>query len=145
LIHVPLLIHLPGQSKGARISAFGQQADIAPTLLDFLRLQRGAWMEGTSLLPAIQDRPLAGPAPKYSMNLEKNNRFAAVTTGTIAVMADGYKYIRYLDNARGAELYNLVEDPREVRNLADSSPDLTKKYEALVSSRLAAHPSRNAD
>ncbi len=93
-------------------------------------------MEGVSLLPAMQRMPVAGQGPKYSMNLEKNSRFAAVTTGTIAVMADGYKYIRYLDHTRTAELYNLIDDPQEIKNLADTSPALVDKFEALVNARL---------
>ena len=138
LIHVPLIVHLPGQTKGSRIAAFGEHADIGPTVLDLIGLARAPWMEGASLLPAIHGQAPAGSAPKFSMNLEKNSRFGDFTTGTVAVMADGYKYIRYLDGAKSAELYKLANDPHETNNLAGSSADLVMHFEGLIRAKLGA-------
>lgn len=135
LIHVPLIVHLPGQTRGSRVAAFAQHADVAPTLLDMLALPGATSMEGESLLPAMNGRPLAG-LPKFSMNLQTGSRFGNLTSGTVAVMADGHKYIRYLAGRRDAELYDLGRDPGEERDLAGTSPELVQKFEAMVRARL---------
>lgn len=136
LIHVPLIVRLPGQTQGSRIGAFAQHADVAPTLLELLGLPRAGSMEGESLLPALSGRPLAG-MPKFSMNLENDSRFGDLTSGTVAVMADGHKYIRYLGGRRNSELYDLNSDPHEGRDLVASSPALVEKFEAIVRARRA--------
>ncbi|MEW6278326.1 MAG: sulfatase-like hydrolase/transferase [Candidatus Eremiobacterota bacterium] len=51
---VPLVLHLPGQTEGARPKTFATHVDLAPTLLEVLGLQRGQW-PGESLVPYFKD------------------------------------------------------------------------------------------
>ena len=47
---VPLLIHFPNNQYAGQINANTQNLDIAPTVLDYLGIQKPLWMGGQSLL-----------------------------------------------------------------------------------------------
>ena len=53
LIHVPLIIHLPGQTEGKRIPFYAGQVDLVPTLMALLDLPIPKWAEGESLKAAM--------------------------------------------------------------------------------------------
>jgi len=56
LLHVPLLMRLPGQpAKGARVSALTQNVDLAPTLLELFGLTLPPELQGRSLLPLARE------------------------------------------------------------------------------------------
>ena len=56
---IPLLIHFPqGKNAGIRKTNL-QQIDIAPTILDFLGIQKPSWMRGDSFLSSdLPQRPI---------------------------------------------------------------------------------------
>lgn len=53
---VPLIFLFPRGEHGGRIAANVQNLDIAPTLLDYIGIERPSWMEGASLI-AGEPRP----------------------------------------------------------------------------------------
>ncbi len=53
---IPLMIRLPGQTEGQRISAFAQPPDLFPTILEFLGAPDPGTANGMSLLPLIEGR-----------------------------------------------------------------------------------------
>ena len=55
---VPLLIKLPGQTKGERIQTFVQQFDVAPTVLDVLKIEAPKEWPGRSVL-SFREHPQA--------------------------------------------------------------------------------------
>jgi hypothetical protein len=61
---IPLLIHFPGGEHAGRIRNNTQNLDIAPTILDYLGMEKPAWMSGQSLLagepPALRPIISAG-------------------------------------------------------------------------------------
>ena len=58
---VPLIIRFPDARFRGSISANVQLADVAPTVLDYLKLPVPEWMDGVSLLDAVPaDRPIFG-------------------------------------------------------------------------------------
>ena len=134
LIHIPLLIHLPGQSTPQRITANVEQVDIAPTILDLLRLPIPGWMEGESLKPALLGQPLSGK-PKYSMNLELCSPRKPISDGSIAVMQGSDKYIYYRRSGK-EDLFDLANDPQEEVNLARTQPEKARELNRLALQRL---------
>ena len=53
-MHIPLIVHHP-EAVGARVSAFVQTVDIAPTIMEFLNaIDKADKMQGSSLLPLIR-------------------------------------------------------------------------------------------
>jgi arylsulfatase A-like enzyme len=73
-VRVPLLIRLPGGTATGRVSAVAQNLDIAPTLLDALRVPQPSWMTGRSLLRPDPEpcRPVLSVAAKTQIHLPNN-------------------------------------------------------------------------
>jgi len=54
LLHVPLIVRLPGDAGGRRIASNAEQVDLLPTVLDYLGIDKPAWADGESLLPKLE-------------------------------------------------------------------------------------------
>lgn len=67
VVHIPLLIRLPGGKHGGRrVAESVNLLDLYPTLLDFAGLEPNrTYLHGRSLRPAIEGKPFP-PAPTYS-------------------------------------------------------------------------------
>lgn len=105
-LHVPLLIHWPTGSGDhpARVTQPAGLMDVAPTVLDFLRIPSPAGFHGVSLLHA------AGH-PIYSESAYARDAFQwAALRG---VREQSLQYIQ----APHPELYDLAADPQEMTNL----------------------------
>lgn len=103
----PKNVEIPGFEPGTRCDAPVSLLDLYPTLLAACSLPEYDKLEGQSLLPLIADP-------------ESPSREAVVTTvgrGTHSVRTRDWRYIRYFDGSE--ELYDLRDDPREWRNIAD--------------------------
>jgi arylsulfatase A-like enzyme len=125
---VPLLIRLPDQRRGKTISQAVSHIDFVPTLLDLLGQPRHSQCAGKSLLPLICQEGLAPEnifmewAPNRT-KIKKGTSLArrrtikrAVEESTRTVVSpDGWKLC--LRDKDLNELYNLKDDPFEMRNL----------------------------
>lgn len=134
LIHIPLLIHVPGQEQSLRIAEPAQQADLLPTVLDLIGGSAPAWTDGISLKPALEGHKLP-ERYVYSMNLEPNPVFEPISKGTIALMDDQFKYIQYLGK-RKESLFKYRVDPSEDHDLIDSEPDTAAKMRTALLNEL---------
>ena len=125
---VPLAIRLPKSVNGGEASDQPVSLlDIYPTLLQLVDLPAVDGLEGTSLLPQLED-PAARRAEPAITTWYYNNH---------SIRDLNFRYIRYRDGAE--ELYDHRSDPGEHLNLA-ANP----KY-SEVKERLAAHvPEKNA-
>lgn len=133
LIHIPMLIHLPGQKKGERIRPYAGQVDLLPTVMDLLNLPIPKWADGESLESVmLKGKPTT--QPKFSMNLDTDSRFEPPSKGSFAVMQDDWKLVRYLATGK-EELYHLASDPKEEHDLANSNPEQAKKMRGLIEAR----------
>jgi arylsulfatase A-like enzyme len=108
LLRVPLMIRVPGVRPRA-VRAPVALIDVGPTVLDLMGHPTPRSYMGQSLVPYLRgqdatlDRPLA---------FESSRHLRAM------VFADGFKAI--LNRKQGtAEVYDLVHDPKELRNLVD--------------------------
>lgn len=126
IIHIPLLVSLPGQTSRRDIHAFTGSVDVLPTLAHLAGLPAPAWAEGR-LLPGLggeedADRPI------YAIDAKTNSSFAAITRFSLAMMKQGHKLIYYqYPFYSGFEFYNLLEDPEELNDLYPSAPSLAKQ------------------
>jgi tetratricopeptide (TPR) repeat protein len=135
-LHVPLIVHWPQKTRNSkivtgnsarppsfdfRVSTFNNYLehveapvgliDVAPTILDYLRVPFPSSFEGVSQLAALKAGELAGPHPVYSESLYAHDAFGWAPLRALRV--GKYKYIQ----APKAELYDLDTDPREQTNL----------------------------
>ena len=113
LLFVPLIIHAPGRFEGERITETVTLHDLAATIASLAGSTRASPFPGRPLTAASRG------AAAFSELLE--DPFTAVE-GPIArgpmqsVVVRDWHYIRNGDGAE--ELYDLITDPREARNLA---------------------------
>jgi arylsulfatase A-like enzyme len=133
--HIPLIIKEPDQKDGRIIDSLVEQVDIPSTVLDLADIPVPVWMEGRSLVPFMQGDELS-PRPAFSMNFEENpSRRHEITNGSVAVWKGNYKLIRYLTKDEPL-LFNLKEDPEELKNLAGSEPQIAQSLLDLIEENL---------
>lgn len=117
-VHVPLIIRLPGgKDGGRRAGELARSIDIAPTIFALLAIDEPPSFEGLSLVPPMRGRRL--PEPLFSISqrdmLETyRSEFWSITDGT-------WK----LYNGR---LYDLASDPREMRDVSASQPEIKDRF-----------------
>jgi len=128
--HVPLLVHLPGQTQGRRVAGPVGLVDVAPTLRELLGLPRPAEVDGVSFAPALRGEA-APPRSLYLESLEGLYSFGwAPLYGRVQ---EGWKLIL----APRVELYDLPKDPGERTNRAAVDLERTRRMRADLSGELA--------
>jgi choline-sulfatase len=130
---VPLIFHWPAGFTGqpARVQRPAGLIDVAPTILDFLRVTAPASFEGTSLLGAA-------PRAVYSESLYTHDSFGWAPLRSVRL--DAYKYIE----APRPELYDLEKDPDERNNIAGANSGQTHTLRAELAKFLASHARRGS-
>jgi choline-sulfatase len=124
-IHVPLLLKLPAQrNAGTRVEERVGLADVAPTILQTLKIATPAQMQGASLTPPI------GHAPEPSdRSIYAESEYAHIAYGWAVLRswrAGKYLYVQ----APRRELYDQATDPGALKNLA---PDAAAVADTLSS------------
>ena len=129
-LHVPVIIHLPGETAAKTVSDLATLADLMPTVLKELKIEVPAQVQGRSLLPL----PIANKGVPNSVYAETFlPRLHFNWSELRSVETEKYQFIQ----APKPELYDLVADPGETRNLyADKKAvgdELQARLRALVS------------
>lgn len=136
VIRAPLIVRWPGViPAGRRLSEMVQHLDIAPTLLEAAGLPIPSGMEGKSLLPLLEGKPCTWTTSRViSLECTWQARWSLRT--------ERYKFILPRIPPGEAELYDLVEDPKEEHDLAAARPSIAKEMEeeleAWIQDRLKA-------
>jgi arylsulfatase A-like enzyme len=127
--HAPLILALPDmKTAGAKTDAIVEFVDIYPTLAELAGLPLPDGLEGTSLVPLLND-PNAPWSKTAISEYPKGGR-----QGT-AIRTDRYRYVEWRDKSgklADRELYDHQTDPQENQNVAG------KPENATVVDRLAA-------
>lgn len=118
LIHVPLYWWIPGV-RGRVIEVPVSLIDLAPTVVDDFGLDVDRRFHGRSLGPLMAGRPWIGhPVFAYNSSYTReNHQQYALILGRLKLIED--------EKRQTLELYDLVDDPDERRNLSDERPDET--------------------
>jgi arylsulfatase A-like enzyme len=124
LIHVPLVLFLPGLGHGQHIDTVVSHADLVPTLIDLMGLPADERVQGESLLPMIlRDGPWVPrvAASEYGRSYSLRSR-----------------RLHYLVDYAGDEhLYDLSLDPSEKTDLKDRQPLALRYFRDLAGIYLA--------
>ena len=130
-IRVPMFVKWPGKIKvgstSNHISAFW---DILPTITEIVGAKTPENIDGISMLPSLTGK---GSQKNHDyMYWEFHER-----KGRLAVRQGDWKLIRYdvfIPENTTTELYNLVSDPGEENNIAETNPEITAKLLKLMES-----------
>ena len=118
LIHIPLLISLPGQSQRRDIGIPTSCIDLLPTLLHLTGKPIPAWCEG-QVLPGFG---AADPDPErsiFTVEAKSNPKQGPLKIGTVMMIKGRYKIIHYFGykpHPDVDEVYDLANDPAEREN-----------------------------
>ncbi len=137
-LRVPLIIKAPGAPAGQVTPAMAMNIDLAPTILDYANVARPASMQGQSLRPV-----LTGPPPPdwrksvYYSYYENSWQLAGKGREAMAdpsfqfftphrigphrgVRTATHKLIHYYAEGDVWDLFDLIKDPNELRNMHGS-------------------------
>lgn len=134
-IRIPMLAHCPSLIPPNSISeAIVRNIDVAPTLLELAGLSILEPMDGTSFLSLLHPSSQDGSSePSHGAQESERARDDFLlyeyywepsfpqTPTTFALRQNRYKLIQYHGIWDTDELYDLVDDPRETRNLIHDS------------------------
>ncbi|NCF27230.1 MAG: sulfatase-like hydrolase/transferase [Gammaproteobacteria bacterium] len=149
--HIPLIVRDPRaaaqHARGRRVSAFTENVDVMPTILDYLQVPIPSQCDGEALAPFCR-----GEAPadwRAEAHWEFDFRYVVETKGSSiqglkpdqcamnVIRGERYKYIHF--TALPPLLFDLVEDPGEFRNLAEDpayQPILLEQTQKMLSWRM---------
>jgi N-acetylglucosamine-6-sulfatase len=115
-MRVPLLAYCPDMIKpGTVIKDIVANIDIAPTLLNAAGLKGPSYMDGKSFLPQLTGKPIPWRNELlYEYYWERNY---PQTPTMHALRTNQYKYIHYQGIWDTDELYDIISDPYESKNL----------------------------
>jgi choline-sulfatase len=114
--HVPLIMWGADVPAGQVVESQVRLIDIASTVVDYVELEPSEQMQGRSLLPLLAAPHLDLELLAYADTL--NPKFALDYAALRFVRDQGWKYI----HAPQPRLYNLIQDPHELNNLAEQQP-----------------------
>jgi arylsulfatase A-like enzyme len=149
-IRVPAIVRWPGVVPAGRVdkSTVADAVDVLPTVCALLGVEppSDVRLDGEDLSAALKGRPQARtrplfweygrkppPADTKGLGPFPYPREPGSRSPSLAVREGAWKLLVNADGS-GAELYNLEDDPRESRNLAEGEPARTR---AMTESLLA--------
>lgn len=126
-IRVPLIIYDPRVKKHRDINDMVLNIDLAGTMLDMAGIEIPKEYQGISLLPYIKKR--RPPLTRDSILIEHLWKLPEIPSSE-GIRTAQWKYFRYRFIETPEELYDLTNDPLEIRNLA-TEPDYKDILEKL--------------
>ncbi|MCR9294504.1 MAG: sulfatase-like hydrolase/transferase [bacterium] len=136
---VPLIVAGPGIQTGVSpVPTIGM--DLYPTVLSYIRApaRPEEHVDGVDIMPvltgkgSIRSRPLFWHYPHYDETIPYSS-----------AIVDGWKVIRYPDDGK-LELYNLMDDPMESVDLADTEAERTASMVRILDDYLMAVDAQHA-
>lgn len=119
MLKVPLIMKYPDVLPSSKVIV--EQAgiiDIMPTVFDIMHLKNSLSIDGRSLLSTVVGKSKHRNRHAYSHYHNYNKQMFAVRT-------EGWKLI-FTENEKRYELYNLEEDPRELKNVFSENQQKAK-------------------
>jgi arylsulfatase A-like enzyme len=141
---IPLIIHIPGEKKQI-INDFTESVDIAPTILDWLNISIPTDWNGQSLLASIKNSTNKLPSKEYVIfdwdfrenhytSFVQNKELAPEECNLSVIRTKEWKYVHF--PSLPPLLFNMLEDPYEINNLANKK-DYLKTQNKLLSKLLS--------
>ena len=130
-LHVPLIIRYPGKiPSGQRVSGYTQHKDLVPTILELAGITTERSFDGNSVLPLISGEEISHESEIYITECTwmRKHGWRTPEWKLIVALEPDFHFKPEI------ELYNLIQDPDENTNIAESEPEVV----ALLKSRMDA-------
>lgn len=136
VIHIPLMISVPGQEVRHDVYSPTNAVDVLPTLLQLVGKSVPPWCEGKPLpgLGGIEDPERS----TYVMDAKNNPAFSPFVKATIALRKGNHKLIYYTgyESDDTFELYDLDADIEELSDLYPLHPSIAKRMKEELLEKL---------
>jgi arylsulfatase A-like enzyme len=119
LVHVPLIIYEPTRERSEEVDTLVSTIEIPPTIVHFFGLDPVESFQGHSLFP-LKDYPLKGV---FGEAVDKHGSHEKGEEKEIHYYLEGDLKIIYREKDDLWELYDLKSDPKELRNIIETSPE----------------------
>lgn len=144
VLRVPLLVWAPGLvHEGVRVDTMVSLIDVVPTLLDLLEIAPPDGLQGRTLRAALRGEALAAGEPLFAEGPDLGRPGKRL----LAARTDRHKWIARQGAATPHEIYDLVSDPKEAKNVDDDSlREIGRHYLAAYGALAGgASPKRDLD
>ena len=115
LVHVPLLMHIPGLKSGKRVKSFVQNVDLAPTMLDALGLFSGQGMDSGYGFPVFGCDEMQGhsllPLIRGEVDKVRDFAIAGYYGMSWSIITEDYSYIHWILKEASQLDYTSTENP----------------------------------
>lgn len=131
-IRVPLLIAGPGVKGGRQVDAFSYVWDIMPTILEFAGIPHPEQYKGRQV-ERMRGKSLSSVLTGSTKAVYAENDFVGGEMGNGKWVRQGdFKAVSVAPpyGSGNWQLYNVVDDPGETRDLAKQHPEALKKFQA---------------
>lgn len=120
-IRVPLLVRYPPMVKaGTLIDQFAVSVDLAPTMLELAQVKTDQKYDGRSLVPLLKGEQPEDWRESFLIEYNTDTVFPRLLKmGYKAVRTPRWKYIQFNELEGMNELYDVQNDPYEMKNLID--------------------------
>ena len=126
-IRVPLIIYDPRTENNSQENdQLVLNIDIAPTIMEYANIRIPEGIQGQSLIPILKD-PSLSIRDQFLCEHLYDLKYIPKSEG---IRTKKWKYFRYINDPDHEELYDLVNDPLEVNNLAGDN-NFTNELNAL--------------
>lgn len=147
VMRVPWIMRGPGIAAGRRIESMVSLIDLMPTVLDVLQVPSPPGLDGLNVAPTWQDPPgeLVPRSIFAEAELSTDFQFKPGTFDVKKAVRDARFKLHHDASTNQRELYDLLADPGETSNLAETEKDvsdrLMRELEAFMSAPATSQPS----
>jgi arylsulfatase A-like enzyme len=117
-VRVPLIVFDPRLKEQKDSDVLALNIDVPSTILDLAGLAQPQTWQGKSLMPIIKTSKTN--FARDTVLIEHIWEFENIPPSE-GVRTKDWKYFRYVNDKSFEELYNLKDDPKEIKNLAEDS------------------------
>ncbi len=139
VIRTPLVILKPGQTQRQDIHINTSSVDLLPTVLRLAGLDAPSGSEG-EILPPFDGSREDPERVIYSMEAKTNPKQAPLTLASFALLKGKQKLIHYhgynMDEKQKYEMYQLEDDPEELKNLYLKDKSLARELREMLLSKI---------
>jgi len=109
---VPMIIVAPGKSSHSASPRVVELVDLFPTLTELADLPTPAGLQGTSLVPLLENPERTWDRPAFTQ-IQREGFLGR------SIRNEHWRYTEWDDGKKGVQLYDELQDPKEYINLAN--------------------------